>query len=368
MRIGLESSFAARPYSGIGVYLTGLEQALRRRSDVEVVPIAPADHRLLDRFGERAGRFSWEVIRAGLASRGHDIDLLHVPLMAVPIGARVPVVTTVHDVIPYVLPAYRHSLAMRVNLEVVRRRIHAARAIIAPSNHAAMDIEHVLGIPAERIHVTWEAVDPIYQPASGPPPARLSELGIAGPYIFNIGGYDVRKNLPMLIEAFSDVVARHQGPLSLVIGGAPHSGNPTVFPPLEPIIAARGIGDCVVLTGRIDESDKLTLMQHATIYATPSTYEGFGLPALEAMACGVPVVAADRSSFPEILEEAACLIEPTRDALATALSDLLEHPERAAALAEAGVRRAESFSWDRCADETVAVYRQVLEVSEKMSR
>jgi len=359
MRIGLESSFTAQPHSGIGAYLTGLSEALERRSDIEIVPVNPPTSGLISKLGSRADRFSWEAARAGFASRKLAIDLLHVPLMAVPVGANVPVVATVHDVIPFVIPEYRQSPAMRVNLAVAKRRIGHAAAVITPSQHAALDIEHVLGIQPERIFVTPEAVDATYVPASEPAPARLLELGVSGPYIFNIGGYDVRKNLPLLVESFADLIAGRSDPLTLVIGGAPHSGNPIVFPPVDGIIRDRGIASRVVLTGRIDEADKLLLMQHATIYATPSIYEGFGLTALEAMACGVPVIAANRSSLPEVVGAAGLLIEPSRGALTDAMRTLLDQPDLRSNLSARGLVRASTFSWDRCAEQTVAVYRHV---------
>ena len=361
MRIGLESSFASQPHSGIGAYLAGLSAALERRSDLEIVPINPPDNGLIARLGSRADRFSWEAARAGFASRDLEIDLLHVPLMAVPVGAKVPVVATVHDVIPFVIPEYRQSAAMRINLAVAKHRLGKAAAVITPSHHAALDIEHVLGIPANRIFVTPEAVETTYVPASGPAPARLQELGISGPYIFNIGGFDVRKNLPLLIEAFADLITDRPEPLSLVIGGAPHSGNATVFPDIDGIIRDRNIASRVVLTGRITEADKLLLMQHAAIYITPSIYEGFGLTALEAMACGVPVIAANRSSLPEVIGDAGLLVEPTRQELIAAMRTLLDSPEMRADLGARGLARAGTFSWDRCAEQTVAVYRLVLD-------
>lgn len=367
MRIGLESSFATRPTTGIGAYLSGLGEALRRRSDVEIVPINPPAKALISRLGERADRFTWETLRSGLAARGEEIDLLHVPLMAVPIGSPVPVVATVHDVIPYVLPEYRQSRAMQVNLAVSRARIRHAAAVITPSQHAALDVESVLGIQAERIIVTPEAVGDQYRPAESSGSARLHALGVKQPYIFNIGGFDVRKNLPMLVEAFADLVADRPGPLTLVIGGAPHTGNPTVFPPIEPIIADRGIQDRVVLTGRISEEDKVILMQHAALYVTPSMYEGFGLTALEAMACGVPVIAANRSSLPEVVGDAGVLIDPSREQVTASMRALLDDDGRRQELARLGLERAATFSWDRCAEQTVAVYRHVLEQKKRGS-
>jgi glycosyltransferase involved in cell wall biosynthesis len=149
--------------------------------------------------------------------------------------------------------------------------------------------------------------------------------------------------------------------IQLVIGGTAHTDNSVVYPPLEPIVAKMGLRDRVVLPGRISEEDKVALMQGAALYVTPSLYEGFGLSVVEAMACGVPVIAANRSSLPEIAGSAALLVEPDDQLLAEAMLGVLTDPGLAGDLRAKGLARAKDFSWRSTAQQTVAVYRQVLQ-------
>jgi len=362
-RIGLDTSFLDRPPSGIGAYVAALRQWIPQvAQNLELVELRPDASSMLNWLGERGSRFVWEYGAAGMDARRGRLDLLHMPMMAVPILAGVPVVTTVHDVIPYVMPEYRSSRAQQVNLAVARRLVRRAAAVITPSQHAASDVADVFGIPRDRIWVTHEAADERYvpQPDRSAIQPVLDRFGICGPYVFNIGGVDVRKNLPALLRAFSELLPDIPESAQLVIGGAPHSANPTVFPPLEPVIRGLGLEARVVLTGRIPEEDKIALTQGAAVYVTPSLYEGFGLSALEAMGCGVPVIAANRTSLPEVVGDAGLLVEPRVEPLAEAMRAVLADPNLAGTLSARGLERAALFTWRRTAEQTVAVYEQVL--------
>jgi glycosyltransferase involved in cell wall biosynthesis len=184
-------------------------------------------------------------------------------------------------------------------------------------------------------------------------------FGVRNDYVFNIAGFDRRKNLPVLIEAFAVVRAKLGRPVSLVIGGAPHTPNPHVFPDVRPLIAALGLESSVVLPGKVSDEERRHLYGAASVYATPSLYEGFGLTPLEAMACGVPTVVADRTSLPEVVGEAGLVVPPTPAAFAEALLATLTDVSLSTRLAEAGVARARTFSWERTARETAAVYRSI---------
>jgi glycosyltransferase involved in cell wall biosynthesis len=274
-----------------------------------------------------------------------------------------PLVITIHDVIPFVLPAYRASRAMRVHLALMRRTVRAAEAVLAPSHAAADDIATVLGLPRERIRVTPEAADPACRPVDDleAAKARVVTFGVRGRYVFNIGGVDVRKNVPMLIEAFARLTRDLAEPVQLVIAGAAHSANTAVFPPLKPVVERFGLQDRVVLTGRVSEADKLALYQAADLYVTPSAYEGFGLTALEAMACGVPTIAANRTSFPEVVGKGGLLVELDAEAIAAAMRRVLEQPELARDLRQRGLERAAEFSWAKTSRLTLDVYREVID-------
>jgi glycosyltransferase involved in cell wall biosynthesis len=362
LRVGLDTSFLDRPPSGIGTYVAALRRWIPHVApELDLVEVRPGSDSWLRRLGERGSRFAWEYGASGFQARRNQVDLIHMPMMAAPILARVPVVATVHDVIPYVMPEYRASWAQRINLAVARRVIGHAAAIITPSNHAAEDVAALFDIPRDRIWVTPEAADERYVPQPDRQALHpvLDRFGIRGSYVFNIGGLDVRKNVPVLIRAFAQILPEIPGDTKLVIGGAPHSANRGVFPPLDPLIAELDIGDRVVLTGRISEDDKVALMQGAAVYVTPSLYEGFGLSVLEAMACGIPVIAANRTSFPEIVADNGLLVEPRVEPVAAALQSILTDDALAHRLGSAGLERSRAFDWRRTAEQTVAVYEHV---------
>src|SRR5687767_2215902 len=158
MRVGLDTSFLARPPSGIGGHVSALRTWLPIvASDLELVDISPGSDWWANRLGTRGSRFAWEFGAAGLAAGKQMVELLHMPMMAKPVVCRVPVVVTIHDVIPFVMPEYRESRAQQINLAVARQAVRRAAAVIAPSHHAAANIVSVLGVHRDRVWVTYEA-------------------------------------------------------------------------------------------------------------------------------------------------------------------------------------------------------------------
>ncbi len=376
----MDGSFLLLPPSGTGTYLRSLTQALVRiEPDLDIALLVPrlrpqnsvgtmtitppgeVDTGGLPRL-DRFQRLSWYLVGVALAARRARPELLHIPHATPPVGSRLPLVLTIHDVIPLILPAYRATQAMRLRVAALRRAAPRARMVLTPSRAAADDIERLLKVPPSRIRVTPEAATADHVPATNAAASRAvaSRHGIRGRYVFNVGGLDVRKNLPVLLEAFARALPHLEGPAQLVIAGAPHTNNPAVFPPLEPVVERLGLAERVVLTGFLSDADKLAFYQGAALYVTPSVYEGFGLTALEAMACGVPTIAANRTSLPEVVGDGGLLVEPEPDALATAVVDVLNTPALAAALRARGLARAATFSWDRTATLTLDAYREAL--------
>ncbi|MGH2531985.1 MAG: glycosyltransferase family 4 protein [Thermomicrobiales bacterium] len=376
MRVAIDGSFLHLPPSGTGTYLRHLLEALTELDptiDLRLLepnwfessprgrglpgPIARA---LAIRGDARVRRATWDTVGVARAARRSAPDLLHVPHFAAPLRSPAPLIVTIHDVIPLIWPEYRASRAMRVNLAVMRRTVRRARLILTPSEASARDVERMLGIPRRRIRVTPEAAGLEYAPAKDHRAASEVArcLGVTGRYVFNVGGLDVRKNLPVLLDAFARALPRLKEPTRLVIAGAAHSGNPSVFPPLEPVIARLGLSGQVILPGRLANADKIALYQAARLYVTPSLYEGFGLTALEAMACGVPTIAANRTSLPEVVGDGGLLVEPEPEALAAAMVRVLNSPDEAEGLRARGMARAATFSWRRTAELTHEAYEE----------
>jgi len=351
IKIGLDVVPMSYPPSGVRAYVQALIDAFRSRdSGIDLVPLAPLSG--LTRSTNRLSRLSWDVHGITGSAETGRVDLLHMTRFAAPRAIGRPFVVTVHDLIPLQLPEYRASLPSRVQSELARRSVGSANRIIVPSRFVGGEVTSLLGVPAERIDVIPMGVSIPTEPAHPP--------FLAGPYILHAGGFDVRKNLPALIRAFGLAAPELGSDWRLVLLGAPHTGNAVVYPPLSPVIERAGLQDRVILTGRVSESEKHTLYQHAAIAVAPSISEGFGLPILEAMAHGIPVIASNCTSHPEVAGEAALLVEPTDAKLAAGLIRLAADADLRTDLATRGRARAAEFPWSRTATLTVATYRAVL--------
>ncbi len=351
IEIGLDVVPLSYPPSGVRVYVEALIDAFRFcDAGVVLAPLAPLSG--LMRSSNRLARLDWDLHSIAGAARDARVDLLHMTRFAAPLRSERPVVVTVHDLIPLQLPAYRASRPARIQAELARRTVPGATRIIVPSRYVANAVTTVLGVPLDRVDVI---------PMGVAIPDRLeSPPQISGRYLLHAGGFDVRKNLPVLLRAFARALPELAPDWRLVLLGAPHSGNSAVYPPVWPEIARQGLADRVIVTGRVSEREKHALYQHAEVVVAPSLSEGFGLPILEAMAHGIPVIASNRTSHPEVAGDAALLVEPTEEALAEALASLANDPSRRADLARRGLRRAAEFPWSRTTALTLETYRAAL--------
>ncbi|MBK8539568.1 MAG: glycosyltransferase family 4 protein [Ardenticatenia bacterium] len=295
-----------------------------------------------------------------LAARGGG--MAHVPYWAPPLRPRGPTVVTVHDLIPLLLPEYRRRWRERAYSALAAAGSRRAGALIADSVHTAADIALHLAVAPERIHVVPLGVEAAFRP---PTPDQLLALGarlsLPARYGLYLGGFDTRKNLAILLTAWR-VVHAAGGPPLLIAGRLPRPDDP--FAPHPATLArAAGLPDGAwQALGPVAEADLPTLLGGAAVFAFPSRYEGFGLPPLEAMACGAPVVAARASSLPEVVGDAGLLVDAV-DAVAwaAALGRVLTDPDLATGLRAAGLRRAGGFTWQRAARATWAVYQRVAE-------
>jgi glycosyltransferase involved in cell wall biosynthesis len=252
-------------------------------------------------------------------------------------------------------PEWHEASKVRYFGWAMRRAVAAARRVLCVSATTARDLRELLGVPPERIDVTPLGTD--LRPA---PPAAVDvvrrRLGLDGPYLLGLGTVEPRKDLPTLVRAFAGVAA--ELPHRLVLAGLGGWGAGA----LAAEVAAGGVADRILLPGYVPEADKAALLTGADVFAYPSRYEGFGLPVLEAMACGTPVVTTTGGSLPEVAGDAALLVEPgDPDALAAALAKLAGDPSARQAAAARGLARAAAFTWARCAAETVAAYRLALD-------
>jgi glycosyltransferase involved in cell wall biosynthesis len=264
-------------------------------------------------------------------------------------------VTTVHDLIPLRLPRlvpWRHRWAVRALLGSALRR---ARQVIAVSEATRGELLARYRLPADRVRVVPEAAAARFTPPSAGVLAEArARHGLEAPYVLFVGLLEPKKNLPALLDAVARLRrAGAWGPTQLVLAGAPGWGT-------EGLAAAAhrlGLDGTVRFLGAVADADLPALYGGALAFAFPSLWEGFGLPVLEAMASGTPVVASRRGALPEVTGGAALLVEPEASPLAEALGSLLADRALRERLRAAGLARAAFFSWERTATETLSVYR-----------
>ncbi|MBC8248346.1 MAG: glycosyltransferase family 4 protein, partial [Anaerolineales bacterium] len=245
-----------------------------------------------------------------------------------------------------------------------------AEAIITVSQASKRDIVRYLRIPPDRIHVTYEAAGEAFQPVEDeacPEPSRRAQLAgirqkydLPKRYLLYLGGFDQRKNIPTLLRAFALLVNKQQQARLVIAGRLPGRDNP-LFPDPCRLVRELEVEEKVIFTGWVAEEDKPALLSGATAFVFPSLYEGFGLPPLEAMACGAPVIASNRSSLPEVVGEGGILVGPTdAEALAEAMEVLLMDDILRVELRTRALAQAARFSWRQTALETLVVYRKVV--------
>ena len=382
-RIGFDALFLEQPMTGVGQYALNLWRQLRDQQQA-VLPhlLLPADAPAIARVESRSGAITeitppklpggkarkmwWEQTGVVLATRRSGVDLVHIPYFSAPLHQPVPHVITVHDVIPLALPSYGGTIKMRAYLRLVARTVRRAPLILTDSEHAKRDITRLLGIPFDRVRVIPLAVGEHLRPVETDDDrlavaALREKYGLHTPFVLHVGGFDIRKRLPQLVRGFASALPSLPEMYDLVIPGRAHTGNPVIYPPLEPLINELGIGDRVRLIGFVSEDDKRDLYRAASVFAFASEYEGFGLNPLEAMACGAPVICSNRSSLPEVVGDAGLSIDPEPDAIARALVHVLTDDVLRADLARRGLRRAATFSWERTMQLTLDAYQDVLD-------
>jgi glycosyltransferase involved in cell wall biosynthesis len=285
----------------------------------------------------------------------HRAALYHSVEWGQPLAARMPVVLTVHDVVPFVFPDdYKWMRRERIPALRLARR---ADALITDSAVTAADLIRLGGVDPARITVVHLGVDTRFAPAD---PESLAEvrhrLGLPDkPLVLTVAVFDARKRLGTLTDAVRRIRADHD--VHLVIAGEQGVFSPRVRAGID----AAGLSAHTSLPGYVKDADLIALYGASTCLLFTSAYEGFGLPVLEAMSCGCPVIAFDNSTMPEIAAPAAVIV-PDGDgaAMAAAAGALLSDPAAAARRGREGRSHAAAYTWERCARETLAVYDRVL--------
>jgi glycosyltransferase involved in cell wall biosynthesis len=381
MKIAVNAWFWDNPAVGSGQYLRYLLPALLAADDsLDITLISPKPfdsaqlerypnlkfHRVKTPFANQASNLAkvwFEQITFPRACWTLGIDLAHVPYFGSPLAPSVPTIVTIHDLIPMILPEYRGGFLVRLYTSLVAAAASQAKIILADSEASRRDIVRKLGLPVEQVRVVYLAPAPNFQPAETW--QQLVEIkkkyNLPENFVLYLGGYDVRKNVSALLHAYTWVSATLGDQYPLVLAGRMPKTDTTFFP--DPLRIARelGIADSVVTPGWIAEEDRPLLYAAATVFVYPSRYEGFGLPVLEAMACGVPVVTTNAASIPELAGPAAFQLDPNDTKhMAAPIIRLCTEEESRDAMIERGFAQVEKFSWAKTAEETLRAYREVV--------
>lgn len=382
-RVGVLAHQLDGDLTGVGRYMASLLVELCNRDHgVDVVPLVvgpigvlegqdavgarlPADRtvsRALDAVqraarlrGHRAALLTVGSAAAAIAARRLSLDVLHdlTGLAPFVVPARARGVITVHDLISY-LPDGTNDLAddlvQRHWLPRAARRVDAIITVSATTGH---DVEHFLGVPSDRVHVAHHGVDPRFRVLeSDVVDDWLHGQRLSPGYVLFVGSASPRKNLPALVNACRRLWSAGVNAPLVVAGPARVEDVPGAH---ADIAAGR-----IRSLGYVAEPDLPALYNAAAVLAYPSSYEGFGLPALEAMSCGTPVVAGRGGALSEVIGSAGVLVAPTDDdEIAHAIGRILSDESHRCSLREHGLRHAQHFTWSATASRTVAVYRQI---------
>ncbi len=371
MRVGFLTYALERPLAGIGRYAVELARALAAREDgLEIVLLTAGGPGPLAGLGLRQVSLPGCRLLPGLITLGNllipilarrlRLDIVHDTTGVTPLalgagGART--VVTVHDVIPWSFPGVSTTLDTVIYRRWLPWVLPRVDGILTVSECSRADLTRYLHIPPDRIHNTSEGVADAYRPATESAIAQVrARYGLSAPYILYVGSVEERKNLRGVLQAYARLRQRGLACSLAIVGAAKWK-----YDGIMRTLADLQLADEVVFTGYVPDDDLPVLYSGAAVFAFPSLYEGFGLPALEAMACGTPVVAANTSSLPEVVGDAALTVDPADvEALAEAMGRVLADEALRQELRDKGLGRARQFTWQRAAERTVAVYRALL--------
>ncbi len=375
-RVGLSAHLLslAENYRGAGInrYIYGLLTHLPAAApDLETVAFvsetrlqgeAPPGVRLVysrwPTYGRRAPRIAWEQLAQPVSLAREGIDLVHGMAYALPLLRGARGVVTVHDLSFLLYPAAFNRVNRLYVAAITRATVRRADAVIADSENTRRDIIRLLGVAADKVVAIPLGVDDQYRalPAAEIEAFRARQ-GLPERFILFLGTLEPRKNLTTLVRAYAALRARDAQTPPLVLAG----GAGWRYSPLFGLVEELGLKDSILFPGFVPQADLPLWYAAATVFAYPSLYEGFGLPPLEALACGTPVVTSTASSLPEVVGDAALLADPhDPEALADALRQVLTRPGLRDDLRQRGLARAADFTWTRTAEVTADVYHRVL--------
>jgi glycosyltransferase involved in cell wall biosynthesis len=372
LRVGLLAYGLERPATGIGRYTVEIAKAIHTHHPaIQMVLLTPFDQTIdgledLRRIRLHGTRLLPATMTLGpaqlaLTARRHQLDIVHDPAGIAPFlfprwPSGVGRVVTIHDMVPFVHPETHDRLTNFLFHRYIPRAIARTDRVITVSDASKRDIERFYDVDSSRVCRVYCGIGEQFHPRTEEAVVDICRrYGIHKPYVLAVGALQARKNLESVLEAYARL--RRQGlPHTLVLVGPKAWKSQGVFQRLHQL----ELDDDVQLTGFIDDRDLPAVYSGASCFIFPSLYEGFGLPPLEAMACGAPVVTSNTSSLPEVVGDAGLLVGPKDiDCLTTAISRVLTDSALASDLRNRGIARAKQFTWEAAALSHADLYRNI---------
>ena len=371
MRVLLDvSAVPARPV-GAGVYTMAIARGISARDDVDVhlltrrddtarwTHLAPGAELHALAPNRRPVRLAWEQAAGPRVAQRIRPDVWHAPHYTMPLRSTVPTVVAMHDLTFFDHPEWHERAKVVYFRRMIAAAARRADVVITGSNDAAEGLRARFRLQGE-IVVVHHGVDHLRFSPTGDDAAdraALAKHGIKSPYIAFASTIEPRKDVPTLVRAFARVAPAHAD-LQLVLAGGDGWGVAEARAAIE----ASGVATRILRPGYVDDATLAALFRRAEVIAYPSLVEGFGMPALEALASGTPLVTTSGSALEEVVGDAALLVPPANpDALARALSSVLDDATLAARLRAAGPARAATFTWERSVDAHIEAYRRAID-------
>lgn len=287
-----------------------------------------------------------------------NVDIFFSPCNIAPLFVKAPTVITLFDLHWLIYPEMFGKVKLLYLKNAIRYSIARARKVITISDNSKKDIIKIFGVPGDKIKVIPCGLDPIFKMVKEN--ERLTEVrakfDIRGKFIFFAAQLHRRKNVIRLLEAYNKLKKERNIEYMLVIAGGKGDG----YDDMCHYLSSNGLEGSVKLCGCVSNEELLLLYNSADLFVYPSIYEGFGLPVIEAMACGTPVVTSNVSSLPEVAGDAAVLVDPYNvDDIANAIYNVINDNELRESLIDKGLKRAKEFSWEKAAKETLEVFEEV---------
>jgi glycosyltransferase involved in cell wall biosynthesis len=362
MKVAIDIQTTLGKPTGFGFYVSNLIEALKKQTNqgIELVLIKPSS----EEDFSTPQRFIWDQFTYPSKAKLAEVDILHQPCFSAPLNFKKPVVVTIHDIISLLFPETIPFASRMFYSKWMPFSYRKASKIITISESTKKDIIRVLGIDEHKIKVIPLAYDRKFEKEI--PTQEIEKVkkkySLPKEYLLHIGTLEPRKNLDFLIEAFAEVISKGNDDLGLVITGKKGWYYEGLFEKVKNL----SLEHRVIFTGYIDEVDKAAIYQGAKIFTFPSVYEGFGLPPLEAMASGIPVISSDTSSMPEVVGDAGILLSPyDKKGWIKAINELILNKALYKEMIQKNKEQIKKFDWDKTAKETIEVYKQVFEDEKK---